>query len=211
MHLYWVDGNHEDHARLDAIPLDPATGLRPISDHVVHLPRGYRWTWCDWAGQPHQWMALGGAVSVDRSYRTPLKTWWPQEGLSEDDIAKAIAPGDVDVMVSHDAPTQVSIPGIDGNPQGWPSDVLSDAERHQGLTREVMAAVHPRHLWHGHYHAHYDDRLFIGTSTERPNWDGVCDVHGLDKDESYWLANLALVDASGARLPWPETSPEDSA
>jgi hypothetical protein len=29
MLLLFVDGNHEDHDRLTALPLDPATGLRP--------------------------------------------------------------------------------------------------------------------------------------------------------------------------------------
>lgn len=31
MHLFWIDGNHDDHARLDAKRIDPDTGLRHIS------------------------------------------------------------------------------------------------------------------------------------------------------------------------------------
>ncbi|WP_096303532.1 metallophosphoesterase [Jatrophihabitans sp. GAS493] len=42
--LLFVDGNHEDHDRLNARPINPDTGLRLITDHIHHLPRGVRWT-----------------------------------------------------------------------------------------------------------------------------------------------------------------------
>jgi len=88
MRLLFVDGNHEDHARLNALSLDPATGLRRISDHLHHLPRGYRWTWRDQDGADVIWMALGGAVSVDRAWRTAGRSWWPDEVLSSEDVQR---------------------------------------------------------------------------------------------------------------------------
>ena len=70
MHLLFVDGNHEDHDRLASLPLGPATGVRPVSAHLSHLPRGHRWTWQDEDGRAWTWLALGGAVSARRVGRS---------------------------------------------------------------------------------------------------------------------------------------------
>ena len=112
MRLLFVDGNHEDRDRLAALPVDPASGLRPVRDHIAHLPRGYRWTWQDEDGRSWTWLALGGAVSVDRHHRRIGKSWWPGEVLTEADVAAATSDGVMDVLVSHDAPARVSIPNI---------------------------------------------------------------------------------------------------
>lgn len=41
VHLLWLDGNHEDHDRLDAKKIDPATGPPRISEHVHHCSAGF--------------------------------------------------------------------------------------------------------------------------------------------------------------------------
>jgi hypothetical protein len=43
MHLLFADGDHEDHDRLNGLPIDSDTALRKITNHIRHLPRGYRW------------------------------------------------------------------------------------------------------------------------------------------------------------------------
>lgn len=62
--VLFVDANHEHFPALHAVPIDTHTGLRTISPHGRHLPRGLRWVWHDIC-----WMTLGGAHSVDRSDR----------------------------------------------------------------------------------------------------------------------------------------------
>ena len=148
MTLYWVDGNHEDHVRLLKQPL-AADGTRPISDHVVHLPRGFRWTWRDADGIDRTWLALGGAVSVDRWHRTPGRSWWPEEEITSGDMSAAIGAGHVDVMVTHDAPHGVTIPGVT-HTGGWPAASLADAAQHRGRLAQVVHSVRPVELWHGH-------------------------------------------------------------
>jgi hypothetical protein len=90
MQLVWIDGNHEDHERLNQIPIDAETGLRPITPRITHIPRGYRW---DWDGTT--WMGLGGAHSVDRLDRVPGQSWWPQEHLTHEQVTFASRPGRV--------------------------------------------------------------------------------------------------------------------
>lgn len=90
MQPLFIDGNHEDHNRLNALPIDPASGLRSISAHVAHLPCGHRWTWRDHDGRAWTWLALGGAVSVDRHHRRIRKSWWPREVLTKYDVTRAV-------------------------------------------------------------------------------------------------------------------------
>lgn len=62
--LYFVDGNHEDFARLHSFPVD-ADGLRRIRSNIIHLPRGYRTALV--SGK--KMAVLGGANSIDRDHR----------------------------------------------------------------------------------------------------------------------------------------------
>lgn len=196
MQLLFVDGNHEDHERLNTVPVDPTTGLRPISERVAHLPRGHRWTWQDEDGRPWTWLAHGGAVSVDRHHRRIGKSWWPREILTDEDVASAISRGVVDVVVTHDVPARVAIPNIDRK-LGWPTDVMIAADDHRRLVLTACEALRPRQLWHGHYHCRYDGQLDLGRVEARPDWDGVCHVHGLDCDDSSNEGNLVLTGADG--------------
>ncbi|MBN9620892.1 MAG: metallophosphatase [Actinobacteria bacterium] len=205
MRLLFVDGNHEDHDRLIAVPLDPASGLRPISDHIAHLPRGHRWSWQDKDGRSWTWLALGGAISVDRHHSKIRKSWWPAEALTEADVASATNDGVVDVLVSHDAPARVPVPTIDRK-LGWPTDVMVDADSHRQLLLTACERLRPRQLWHGHYHCRYDSQLYLGTVEARPDWDGVCHVHGLDCDYSSRDANLILAAADGTPLRPPQST-----
>jgi Calcineurin-like phosphoesterase len=201
MTLYWVDGNHEDHVRLLKQPL-AVDGTRPISDHVVHLPRGFRWTWRDGDGIDRSWLALGGAVSVDRVCRTPGRSWWPEEAITSTDVSAAIAGGAVDIMVTHDAPRGVTIPGQ--TDRGWPAASLLDASRHRDRLAQVVEAVRPLELWHGHYHVRYDGVLVHDPTVDRPDGPDVTNVHGLDRDDTSPATNLQLVDAAGRPLAWPD-------
>jgi hypothetical protein len=135
--------------------------------------------------------------------RTAGKSWWPGEVLSDDDIQRASG-GAVDVLVSHDAPARTAIPGL-GGPPTWPADAIRDADTHREVVLSVVEVIRPRHLWHGHFHVLYDDRLYVGPVAARPDWDGICAVHGLDCDDRDWRDNLVLVRTDGTPLAWPDT------
>jgi predicted phosphodiesterase len=182
MRLLFVDGNHEHHDALNRMPLDDH-GLRPVAPLIWHLPRGYRWTW---AGV--RFLALGGAHSVDRRHRVPGVSWWPQETLTTTDAATAVAGGRADVMVCHDAPAGVDIPGL--NPRMWPEGEVRAANNHRELLATVVSAVQPRWLWHGHYHRRY-------TAKGPPPVD--CRVEGLDCDGVDLNDNIQVVDLADLR------------
>lgn len=177
--LLFVDGNHEDHAWLAAKPLG-AHGLRQLTPWIWHLPRGYRWTW---GGV--RFLALGGAHSVDGMWRRRNRLLWqPQERVSDETAAKVIAAGRADVMVSHDCPDGVDIPGLHDN--DFPEFEIACANDHRRLIRRIVERVQPAAIWHGHYHRRYRRRAQLGY--------GTVHVTGLDMNGTTMKANLDIVD-----------------
>lgn len=181
--LLFVDGNHEDHRWLARQPVDER-GLRRISDWVWHLPRGFRWTW-----HGLRFLALGGAHSVDGIWRREQNLMWQrEERLTTADVARAVAGGHADVLVAHDCPTGIPIPGVDdrAEPAPFPEIELLRAEEHRGILRQVVDQTQPRVIWHGHYHVAYESFVDLGY--------GPVLVAGLDCDDTTLAENISIVD-----------------
>lgn len=150
--LWFVDGNHEwfpELYRWRALLRDEERGgpiPMPGSDRIAWLPRGMRWEW--WG---KTWLALGGAVSVDRALRTKGRDWWPEEYITAEDVQRCLDGGAADVMLCHDAPDIVQM-NFDTPPRFWAAEDLARAETHRKLISQVVDAVRPELLIHGHYH-----------------------------------------------------------
>jgi hypothetical protein len=180
--LLFVDGNHEAFPTLLRYRVHD-NGLRKLTGHVWHLPRGFRW---QWGGI--RWLALGGAYSVDRPYRVPGVSWWRDELITDAQVALVVADGRADVLVAHDCPAGVVIPGVDdraGLPPFPPLEILR-AQEHRQLLRQVVGAVQPRLIFHGHYHTLYEAHPNLGY--------GPMHVVGLDCDERTLDGNVMVVD-----------------
>lgn len=184
--VFFVDGNHEDHPWLNAQPVRE-DGFRVLHDNVAHIPRGTIWTW-----DGVTFMGLGGAHSVDRQWRTPGVSWFPEETLTYGQAFEAATtPHDIDIMVTHDCPSGVDIPGIEGNPLGFPKEEIAVSDKHRELLGYVVGNLQPKILVHGHYHVAYSDTL---DSTTIKGLD--CDGKPLDKN--VWLLDTkGLGDANG--------------
>jgi len=179
--LLFLDGNHEDHETL--APFHRSSTAAMITDHIGYLPRGLRW---EWFGQT--WCAVGGAPSVNRPDLTEGVDWFPGEELTLRQAREIADEGPVDVLLTHDCPT-----GVDEldrwlateNPYAdrWAQTELDRAAAHRELLGEVVDALVPKHLFHGHYH-----REYTGTRNA-----GATAVHGLDCDGSTTDANLEVL------------------
>lgn len=185
--LFWVDGNHEDHDRISrgwrgAPPTVPA--ITAGHDRIFYLPRGYRWNW--WG---KTWMAVGGAVSVDKQWRREGKSWWPGEELTDSEVEYCCRPGQVDVIIAHDCPRGVNIPGIgpdtkSGTRGNWPPHVLIEAERHRTKLRTIWNVTGATRLYHGHYHVPHETYFGQGR------------IFGLDRDGAQPVSDhYALISA----------------
>jgi predicted phosphodiesterase len=145
--LFWIDGNHEDHAVLQpkAAKVDYAKPV-PVKDRwstgsTFYLPRGY-----SWEVDGVRFGAFGGAFSIDRRYRgegNPQYGWFPNE-LAEPEAIDRL--GQVDVLLTHDAP--IVPPCMYGMP--FKSDPQSQAS--QKVVYEALVRSKARQVFHGHWH-----------------------------------------------------------
>jgi len=200
--LWFIDGNHEDHDCLKSTVSQP--GPLALTDHITYLPRGTRWQWGN-----RTWIAIGGATSVDRHYRTEGVNWFPGEFMTQEQQDSIIAAGHADIVVAHDAPWGVRflanhyklwVPPAERG--GWPADTLLDSDSHMRKMAALALALRPSVWFHGHHHIKYDE---YGTALE----PGTCpmDIHGLNCDGFTPDKSALIVDGKGAIIPWAATSP----
>jgi hypothetical protein len=181
--LWFVDGNHEDFALLARLRPGP-DGREQVTDRIWHLPRGHRWRW-----HGREWLALGGAVSVDRAMRTAGVDWWPEEEITRRQAGQVIEAGPADVMVTHECPAGVEH-AFAPPPPSWSLADLRRSDAHRSLLREIVLAVRPRWLMHGHLHLRYQRRVDLGA--------GPLEITGLDCDGAE-NGNWAILDATSMR------------
>jgi hypothetical protein len=145
--LYFIDGNHELFPRLLEFPIS-ADGLRWVSHNVAHLPRGYR---TQISGGTRALAVLGGANSHDRRWRVAGESWWPEEQITESDLA-ALGTKTADVLLGHESPAG-------GRPYvkaGAARAEMQYAEESQAMFIRGMLQVRPKLTMGGHYHRHAD-------------------------------------------------------
>lgn len=194
LQMLCAGGNHEHWERLAAVLADDARPLA-VSEHVVFLPRGHRWSLGGRA-----FVALGGAPSVNRHLLTEGVDWWPTEVVRPRDVEVTLAGGYADVMLTHDSPappwcTDPVARVIRENPHGWPAESLAYAMEGLDLLTRAVLGVRPRLLAHGHFHV-------AGETAVR--------LPGADHDTTVWslaangeAGNLRLLDLTTLREPTP--------
>lgn len=184
MFLWFVDGNHESFPWLNQVAL-AGDGTRPLSGRIAHLPRGFRWQWGDVS-----FLAMGGAHSVDRMSRRPGLDWWPEETITRREQMRAGMGGRAHVLVAHDCPAGVVIPGIDDvdRPSWIPPEEMRRSFEHRRLLDSLCLMTNPTAIWHGHYHRRHRTVTDLGY--------GPVVVNGLDCDESTLDDNVVVVDVA---------------
>ncbi len=164
--MLFCDGNHDDHPRLREGRVDCAR-------YITYMPRGSV-TVLDGKAI----MFLGGAPSIDRTMRTPGKTWWAEEEITEEDVQACLSFGaKVDILVTHDAPVI---------PPGFRTDVAGkDFQARAEASHEKVARVARHHkpslLVHGHFHRRYSRE-----------WEGI-QIEGLASNMQKFEEMVLLV------------------
>ena len=102
----FVDGNHENHIKLNEYSLQEWHGgkVHKIRDSVFHLMRGQIFDINN-----RKFFTYGGAESIDKAYRVPYQSWWPQETPNMNDYNEAVCnlranDFKVDYIITHAAP-----------------------------------------------------------------------------------------------------------
>lgn len=170
-HLWFLDGNHEDFPLIRAATVNTdAHGMAIVRDRIRYLPRGYCWAWHN-----RDWLALGGAVSVDKDIRTEGLDWFPEEEITLQQAVSVMSQGQTDVVLSHDCPSGVplTLPPPD---KLWLTQI-DRAQRHRQRLQEIFDVIRPAYSLNGHYHMAW-------SKTVRMPW-GPMRSTGLDCNRGY--------------------------
>lgn len=173
--MFFIDGNHEDFPTWEQNGID-IHGEHPqiVSERLTYLPRGYSWVWDD-----VRFLALGGAVSVDKEART-AEEWFPAETIKDRDIQRAVSVGKVDVLLTHDT-VDMPFKLHEHCSRQFGFSKLNDASQtHRRRLNYVVRHTRPAINYHGHYHVGYSE-----------NWEGML-VRGLSLtgrggNDAYWV------------------------
>lgn len=105
----FIDGNHENHFRLDNLPTEKKWGapVGKVNDSVYHLKRGYIYTINDMT-----FFAFGGGQSIDKASRIPDVSWWAREIPSYMEMKRGLdnlekINWEVDFIIAHECPTSI--------------------------------------------------------------------------------------------------------
>lgn len=111
--VLFCDGNHSNHLRLNQYPTVNLYGgkAHKIANNCYHLMRGEVFKIKD-----KNFLALGGATSHDKIYRTIGVDWWAEEEISQKDYDNAIRNvarvwekcEKIDYVVTHTLPLDVN-------------------------------------------------------------------------------------------------------
>jgi hypothetical protein len=150
MYLYVTLGNHEDYEFIDTLEdVDGMPGCKWLDkrNRIVLLDRPYVW---EWSGV--KFMSFGGANSVDRWERTENVDWFAGEQISDTDVERGQHVGTVDVMITHEVPTQVD--PFNGKPGTMMLSTrqLVYADESRAQLQKVFNTARPKMFLHGHYH-----------------------------------------------------------
>ena len=144
----FIDGNHENHELLASYPEYEWNGgkVHYIRPSVIHLMRGQVYDICGL-----RFFTMGGAFSVDKEYRVPGKSWWPEEMPSREEYEEAeknlkAACWEVDYVVTHCCAYEILLKLVDIVPFKMRMD-----EENQFFSR-IEKKLKYEHWFCGHYH-----------------------------------------------------------
>jgi len=158
--VYFLPGNHENYDYLEQ--LLPTLKKRSndtyeLEPNVYFVPRG---TIIEFGGI--RFLVCGGATSVDQDYRTPHVSYWQQELITDEDVAKCKAAGPADVVLTHDFPIECTVIDRHLSP-GWGEKAQREVIQNRTKVSEILDASGASFLFHGHLHKRYDE--FIETAS----------------------------------------------
>ena len=141
--ILFIDGNHENFDMLNGLPLVEYKGalMHQVDEHIFHILRGEILTL-----EGKTFFCLGGACSIDKMYRTPHISWWPEEEINKHDIDNAIANlekvnNKVDYVLTHCVDTKTVMKYF-----YFRRDICTDQ------LMFIDKVVDYKHWFFGHYH-----------------------------------------------------------
>lgn len=156
--ILFIRGNHDNPEYLNGLPvtLHPSDNME--LDNLVYLDEaeriGYMRDGFLLAHLGRKIMGLGGAVSIDREFRTPGRDWWAGETIHP--TFKYTAEGcdglGIDVMITHDAPATAPLQLLPEFEARFNEESVKACQDHREYLQWIVERIKPQALVHGHYH-----------------------------------------------------------
>lgn len=123
--------------------------------------------------------------------RSQGTSWFPQEEITDIDEQLICLQGPADVLLSHDAPSDVPLKLLRPAPKAW-EPMIPRAEEHRDRLQRICVAVKPSYIFHGHYHQSQ-------VTTRHAVW-GKCRFTSLDMDGRD--KNWGILDTETMEWEW---------
>jgi Icc-related predicted phosphoesterase len=114
--VLWLDGNHENFNIINRLSevngeefgLGSQTKVQVTNDNIIHLMRGYVYTI-----EKKKFFTFGGANSIDKEYRIPGVSWFPEEMPDNEEYERGFKSLEyvnyrVDYVITHTCPYNVA-------------------------------------------------------------------------------------------------------
>lgn len=188
--IFALRGNHDsdywEHVLgSDHYPRDTVTGGRYVRSNIVLLPRVTDFWMGSGEGRRHFFVA-GGAYSIDKSWRVPGESWWPEEELTDAEV-DAIEDQKVDILLTHDCSNRTPFNG------NLKPDL--DSVAHRQRIDKVLAKTSPEMHFHGHMHNRYEWMNMV-------NGYQWTETYGLDMDGAWH--SQGILDTAEMKFEWSQ-------
>ena len=154
----FIDGNHDNFSNLNYYTCEFWNGgkVHKISDSIIHLCRGQVFE----IGK-YKIFTLGGAESVDASYRIAGQTWWREESISYTDLIESANnltkyDNSVDFIITHEMPADILNKYFNYSHKYWEASNSSKA------LSNIYSEVDYKHWFFGHHHTDITDGKHTG-------------------------------------------------
>ena len=156
-------GNHENYTLIEKMPIiETDVGrMRQMKENVFYLMNGEMYRI---GGK--KFLVFGGALSIDKHWRTPYVSWWPQEQPTMNDYNNAIENlkknnWTFDYLLTHTADTELV------------RTVLGRTDNINDSTERMISQI-KQEIWEngGSFSKHFFGHLheFWKSSTDRYEW-----------------------------------------
>ena len=153
-----MDGNHENFPILEALPRERRWGgkVGVVAEGIYHLLRGGIYDLPAGEGTARAW-CMGGAWSIDQSWRTEGVDWWPEEIPDDSEIeaarmSLASVGWRADYVLTHECPSLMR----DALTRESPFGPVAHRDRLQDFLDEVDEDASFERWYCGHYHVNRD-------------------------------------------------------
>ena len=139
--IYFCDGNHEDHATLQALPKPE------IFPNVFYMKRGSIMTLPD----GRNILFMGGANSYDKEDRTCGIDWFPQENITYEELERIPKDTRIDIVISHTCPQHFDIEHMLKRKTIQYGRV---ADSNREILSHILKEFRPKLWYFGHWHVY---------------------------------------------------------